>query len=464
MIRVRDARSTMTPQTPTEPVKSGRALDAAPTLTASALHELHRRPHLLERERSASMITLAPQRDYAPAFASFWMGGYEGADHVFKSGAPVSMCSITQHQDQAAADYARLIDFNIRTVRESVGWRMTERNGKFDFSSLDTRVCAARSHGLQIVWTLWHYGCPDDIDVFSAAFVNRFARFARATAQHLAQFCLGTPVYCPINEISFLSWALQSGRLPLKNATRHRRGDELTRQLVRAAIAACNAIWEVDPRARILHTDPLINVAVSAARTDLAAIALLQRERQFRAWDMLSGSIAPELGGHPRYLDLVGANYYCGSQWEVPTGRTLNWRVDDPRRVRLSALLDNLYRRYARPIVIAETGHVGMRRGAWISEVAEEARIAFQSGVALTGICIYPLIDRPDWENTARWYASGLWDLEMAGDGILQRRLNHYYAAALHQAQRLIGSATASIGAAPASLPRTDTARWVDPR
>lgn len=43
-------------------------------------------------------------------------------------------------------------------------------------------------------------------DVFSAAFVDRFARFAGAFARlHLAE--IGRPpMVCPINEISFLAW------------------------------------------------------------------------------------------------------------------------------------------------------------------------------------------------------------------------------------------------------------------
>ena len=37
------------------------------------------------------------------AFDSFWIAGYEGADHL------VDMCQVTQHHAQAAADYANIV-------------------------------------------------------------------------------------------------------------------------------------------------------------------------------------------------------------------------------------------------------------------------------------------------------------------------------------------------------------------
>ena len=36
---------------------------------------------------------------------------------------------------------------------------------------------AARDEGVQVIWDLCHYGWPDDLDIFSPQFVERFARF-----------------------------------------------------------------------------------------------------------------------------------------------------------------------------------------------------------------------------------------------------------------------------------------------
>ena len=93
------------------------------------------------------------------------------------------------------------------------------------------------------------------------------------------------------------------------------RGPELKAQLVRAAIAAIEAVREVDPRARICHAEPIIHIAVDPDYPEEAAAAEGYRMSQFQAWDMLSGRICPELGGRPEYLDLLGVNYYSNNQW-----------------------------------------------------------------------------------------------------------------------------------------------------
>jgi len=374
------------------------------------------------------------QRDQS-IFSSFWMGGYEGADHVNRAGAPGSG-DITQHQLLAAADYARLADFGIRTVRESVGWRVVDQPGGFEFDSLESRARAAQAEGLQVVWTLCQSGWPDGLDVFSEDFVHRFGQYAGAVAGYLRAFTSACPVYAPINELSFLSWAAcETSRTQFDSRLRN-RSRELRRQLVRASIAACDAIWVVEPRARMLHTDPLIHIAAPASRPELAAEATRQCELQFEGWDMLRGTVEPELGGHPRYLDLVGVNYYQGNQWELATGRTLDWRLDDPRRVSLATLLDKVHQRYGRPLIIAETGHLGVGRSAWLRDVAEDVHDACRLGVPVQGICLYPIIDRPDWDKPDQWHSSGLWDLEPLENGELQRNLNQDFAAALHELQR----------------------------
>ena len=110
-------------------------------------------------------------------FASFWQAGYEGADHVNHAGTPQDMNLVTGHRDRAREDYANLARFNIRTVRESIGWRLAERDGVFDFSILDARLQAAREFGIQICWSFCHYGWPDEVDVYGDQFVPRFARY-----------------------------------------------------------------------------------------------------------------------------------------------------------------------------------------------------------------------------------------------------------------------------------------------
>lgn len=342
------------------------------------------------------------------------------------------MLQCTQHDCQVFSDYELLRSFNIRTVRDGTCWPLIEREGTFDFSSLAPMVEAANRHDMQVIWNVLHYGCPDDVDIFSPSFVDRFARYCTALARYIDDSTDRVPFYTPINEISFLAWA--AGDVGYIHPFEIGRGLELKRQLIRAAIAGIEAIWQVNPRARIVQVDPVIHVIPPRNRPDLAERAAAQRAGQFEAWDMMIGQVEPGLGGQPKYLDIMGLNYYHSNQWEHPDVR-LRWE-DHPRDERwlpLHQLLAEVYDRYQRPLFIAETSHFGIGRGPWLREVADEVRQAIIQGVPIEGITLYPIIDRPDWDNLDHWHNSGLWDLVPDEQGALQRVLNEDYAAVFRE-------------------------------
>ena len=155
---------------------------------------------------------------------------------------------------------------------------------------------------------------------------------------------------------------------------------------------------------------------------------------------MLTGRAAPELGGREDYLDILGLNYYAANQWEVPCGRKLHWDAgsNDPRWVPLHRLIAEVYRRYQRPLFLAETSHYGIGRAPWLEEVTLEVLLALQQGVPLEGVCLYPILDRFDWEDRTHWHNSGLWDMIPEVSGSYARQLNSVYAAALKGAQILL--------------------------
>jgi UDP-galactopyranose mutase len=368
-------------------------------------------------------------------FDSFFLAGFESACHINKAGLRLDMCSLTQHDTQMSEDYELVRSFNIRTVREGTGWPLIERAGKFNFSSLAPIIKAANQYGIQVLWNIFHYGCPDDVDLFSPTFIDRFARYCTALAHFIDDNTDRVPFYTPINEISFLSWA--AGDVGYIHPYGYGKGRELKYQLIRAAIAGIEAIWNVNSEARIVQVEPLIHVVSPRAHPELAHQAAEQRASQFEAWDMMTGQIEPQLGGQPRYLDIMGVNYYHSNQWEYPDQR-LRWE-DTPRDERwipLNQLLAEFYKRYQRPLFIAETSHFGVGRGPWLKEIAEEVRKALLQGVPLEGITIYPIIDRPDWDNINHWHNSGLWDLIPNEQGKLQRVLNDAYAAVLQEIQQ----------------------------
>jgi hypothetical protein len=179
---------------------------------------------------------------------------------------------------------------------------------------------------------------------------------------------------------------------------------------VRADLAGMEAIRVVDPGARFLHVDPLVHVVPPADRPELQPLADEVAAFQWQAFDLIAGRREPELGGSPAALDLVGVNQYHSGQWEVVTEARLAWHTGDPRRRPFADMLEEAWRRYGRPLVVAETSHVGSGRAAWLDGIAQEVMNARARGVPVEGLCLYPLVDRHDWNDRAHWHRSGLWD------------------------------------------------------
>lgn len=370
------------------------------------------------------------------------MGGFESSSQINRAGVRVDMIKATQHDVLADLDYGLLPTQGITTARDSLRWHLIDRGGCYDFSSLTRQASAAARHGVQTIWDLCHYGWPDDLDIYSPAFVERFARFCAAAARFLGDFSPDIPVYVPVNEISFLAYAV--GEVGFVDPQVPGRGGELKRQLARAAIAGMEAIWEVDPRARFVHVDPLIHILPPRGRPELAARAAQMRDWQFEGWDILCGRAYPDVGGDPRYLDIIGANFYHDGQWELE-GDPLDWAQTprDERWLPLRALLGEVWERYRRPVFLSETSHFGAGRCEWLGEVVGEVCAALAAGVPVGGVCLYPILDRPDWNDFSHWHNSGLWDIAPGADGTLVRVLNGEYAVALRRAQQTISSALA---------------------
>lgn len=374
-------------------------------------------------------------------FRSYWLAGFESACHINRQGARLDLVCATQHDRELDTDYVGVRELGFETVRESVRWHLVDQGRRLDFSSVRRMLEAARRQQVQVLWSLCHYGWPEDVALLSTAFVERFARYCGAMARLVSDHDDAVPFYTPVNEISFFAWA--AGEKEYMYPFWRGRGGEVKRQLVRATIAGIEAIREVDLRARFIHVDPLIHVITPRGRPDLARAAADQRASQFDAWDMLAGGLHPELGGHPRYLDVVGVNFYHANEWEYPDQR-LRWEDTprDPRWIPLRHLLAEVHTRYGRPLVISETSHFGTGRGRWLREVAVEAGAARVRRIPLEGLCVYPIIDRPDWDDPEHWHNSGLWDLRRTDDGRLERVPCREYLEDLRGAQAALGASS----------------------
>lgn len=328
-------------------------------------------------------------------FSSFMLGGFECSTHNTRDHRRLDLVQASGHDNFLAEDYALLRQVGVSTVREGLRWHLIEAApGRYDFSSVLPIMGEARKQGVQVIWDLCHYGWPDYLDIYKPDFVEHFARFAGAFARLLGAELPGTPFICPVNEISFFAWA--GGDAAYFNPLSKKRGPELKMQLVRACIQAIEAVWGVLPEARICLIDPVINVLPNKETPVQQARAKAWYLGQYEAWDMIAGRQQPEIGGKEKYLDILGLNYYSDNQWLIDGTKV---RLGDPRYKSFHSILCEVYARYKRPMFVAETGHEDEARVPWLRYIGEEARAAMLAGVDLHGVCLYPVLNHPGWDD-----------------------------------------------------------------
>lgn len=352
------------------------------------------------------------------------MGGFESATHRRRDRQQIDIVHGTHHDEHAAEDYSLLAQCGIRTVRDAFRWHLIERTpGHFDWSTFLPMLHAAVATQTQVIWDLCHWGLPDHVDPFSPAFPEAFGRFAAAAAQLLHEERerageAGPSLFCPINEISFWSWVGGDERHFAPYA--RGRGAELKQQLVRASLAAIRAVRQVDPTARFIQPEPVIQISGNPKLPRQIVAAERHTEGQYQAWDMLAGlhaedslSTTVDVGGSPDCLDIVGVNFYWNNQWVDESERT---PLGHPLHRPLHEILEILWERYGRPILITETGAEGSAAVGWLGYVTAEVREALRRGIPVLGLCLYPVMDYPGWDD-GRHCHCGLIELSEDWDG-----------------------------------------------
>jgi beta-glucosidase/6-phospho-beta-glucosidase/beta-galactosidase len=359
-----------------------------------------------------------PAVNATPLFSSFFMAGFECTTHVGVRGYRHDVLRATRHDVQALEDYGLLREIGIRTVREGLRWPMIEpRAGQYRFADVLPMLRAARDSGTQVIWDLMHFGIPEDLDVFSAAFVDRFEGFARAFLPVLEDFTT-QPWLTPVNEVSFLAFA--GGDAGFFAPFQRGRGHELKQNLVRASIAATRAALEVNPRTRFMQPEPVIQVVTARGRPWDAPHAAGHTAAHRQTWDMIAGRMDPELGGEERLLDVIGVNYYPNNQWEHG-GPHL--RLDDTRWRRFADILEDTAARYApRGVIVSETGAEMHLRQPWLAYIASETERAVARGAPVHGICWYPILDHPGWDDD-RHVRCGVYGFRKRGERRLEPEL-----------------------------------------
>lgn len=340
-----------------------------------------------------------PHQPHSPhLFRSFFQGSFPCSTACRGEGKRVDLVVNSGHDILLEKDYSQMAEHQLMTVRDGTRWYLIEKiPGEYDWSTFLPVLHAAENHQIEVIWELAHFGWPDNLDIFQPEFVDRFAAFSRAFARLLRQEGYTAPFITPVNQISFWAWAGADVALFNPNVTG--QGRKLKLQLVRASLAAMRAIRAELPDARFVVTDPLVNIVAQDETGAAQQEAQRQHEAQYEVWDMLAGRLNPELGGDESLLDIIGLTWYPDNQWTVE-GETLN--ADHPDWRGLSSLLNEVWQRYQRPLLIAETGAEGTARGSWLNTVADEVNKALNNGVQVEGVSIYPAVDYPSWADDRR--------------------------------------------------------------
>jgi beta-glucosidase/6-phospho-beta-glucosidase/beta-galactosidase len=376
-------------------------------------------------------------------FPTFFLSGFECSTFLWgKERVRRNLVAETGHDRHADEDYERLARLGIAVAREGIPWPLVDKGDRYDFSGLDPYIGAMNAAKVIPIWDLCHYGYPDDLDPFDDAFVDRFARYCRAAAEYVVPKVRGPHFFTPINEITFFSFC--AGEWGWAAPYRCTRDDRMRLRvaLCRAAIAGVKAIREVDADARMVHVDPLVRVVAPRDRPDQIEAARNETEVDtFLAWDIICGKKHPEFGGAPDVLDIVGANVYSFGQMEYREhGPHAPLPPGDDRIAPLCDMLETVWKRYRRPMIIGETSGLGHGRTGWLNDVMQESLAAVERGIDLQGVCLFPAVDMPDW-HSGEWVHNGICDLA-DDNGDLKRVPDQEYIDELRRWQKELNRVT----------------------
>jgi beta-glucosidase/6-phospho-beta-glucosidase/beta-galactosidase len=378
-------------------------------------------------------------------FPTFFLSGFECSTFDWGRKGRRDLAEELQHYSHADEDYGMLQGLGIAVAREGIPWPLVDKgSGEFDFSCIDPFLAAQRRHQILPIWDLCHYGYPDGLDPLSDAFVARFTAYARAAARYVtSQAHHGPLFFTPINEPTYFGYmAGEWGwAAPFGKTADYRR--QFTVALARADVAAVKAIREDFPDARMVHIDPLIWVVPPRDRPDLAEAAHRESyDDAYLAWDVISGLKHPEYGGSPETIDILGLNNYSFGQMEFrQPGPHCPLEPGDDRIRPLCDLIEESWKKYRRPCVVAETSGLHGGRPDWLNDVASECLATVNRGVDLHGICLFPAVDMTDW-HTGEWLHMGIADVERLPTGALMRTPFLPYVEALHRWQRRLRRVT----------------------
>ncbi|HEX6313501.1 MAG TPA: family 1 glycosylhydrolase [Gemmatimonadaceae bacterium] len=336
----------------------------------------------------------------------------------------------TGHDDRLD-DLERFAELGITAIRYPILWeRSAGGDPDASFAWSDARLARLREIGVRPIAGLLHHGSgPVHTELSDPRFPSLLAEYAAAVARRYPWILEWTPINEPLTTARFSG--LYGHWYP------HARSDaafvRMTLNQARAIAESMQAIREVIPQARLLHTD---DAGTVYATEPLAAQAAFENERRDLALDLLFGRVdechplygylvehgaaAAELEwfrAHPCPPDTIGANYY------VTSDRLLDHRLElypqdshggnsalryadiaavrsnPPLWVGFASVLKRYWEKYERPVALTEV-HMACTREEqlrWITEAWTGSLEAARSGVPVRAMCVWSLLGAYDW-------------------------------------------------------------------
>ena len=335
----------------------------------------------------------------------------------------------TGHADRVEEDLALVASFGIRYLRYGIPFHeVAAHPARFDWTWTDRAMAALRTHGLEPIIDLLHFGVPDDLSGFGdAGLPGRFARFADAFAERYPWVRYYTPVNEPLISARF------SAQLGWWN---ERRTDDASFVTAIDLAARCAVLGMQVIRARrsdaiFIQSDTCegYEPAVPAA----AEQAQFLNELRFVSWDLTYGRRPGELvcawlakngvgeddltwfaaNGSSENC-IVGHDFYAGNEWLIDADGSARLRAE-PRGY--AAQARSYHDHFGLPFMLSETNMEGAAAERWLATTWNEAVALRDDGLPIRGVCWYGFIDHVDWDTAVREVnerpnACGLVDLD----------------------------------------------------
>lgn len=319
----------------------------------------------------------------------------------------------TDHYNKFQLDFDIAKKLRFTALRTGVEWsRIEPEQGVFDAKEIDhykTYFSELKKRGITPVITLWHWTMPDWF-AKKGGFEKRtnvkyFTRYVTRITKELGIYfnyviTINEPTVYAAYSYHEQLWPPQKGS---KIAT-----VRVLRNLAIAHNKAYKVIKKQRPKAKV----GLAHNCASFYAGDDSAIT----RTVVKLLDLLENRIF--INRVRRKQDFFGLNYYfanrvIGTRVHNPTEHTndAGWSMEPDK---LQPLVEHMYKKYKRPIIITESGVADMHdqyRKWWITESIKALDGAIKNGVPVLGYIHWSLLDNFEWEK-GFWPRFGLVEID----------------------------------------------------